>query len=120
MPRNRKDKLGADPRSEAPGTNVPDAFLEPTVPPEWPEGLDPSESPVVSDSPRRALDPRRFGNPRKEELHAQPPNSDSVTDDLPMEPSKERAVRDADVEPDATDPGVSQEIARGHGDSQSV
>lgn len=113
MARQHKDTPGADPRPEAPGTNVPDTFLKPTVPPEWPEGLDPSESPVVAESPRRALDAARFGNPRKEALHAQPPNSDSVTDDLPMEPDEEQLIRDAEVEPDATDPGVSQEIARG-------
>jgi hypothetical protein len=64
---------------------------------------------VVSDSPRRAVSPGRFGKARKEELRSQPPNSDSVTDDDAMEPQDERLLRDADF-PNASDPGSTRDI----------
>lgn len=104
--RKRDDDLGEDPASMEPGSNVPEMYpQEDLVPPEMPSGLDPADTPIVSDSPRRALSSGRFGNPRKEKLADQPPNSDSVTDDEPMEPPEERSVRDADF-PDDFDPGV--------------
>ncbi|HOB74755.1 MAG TPA: hypothetical protein PKG54_09530 [Phycisphaerae bacterium] len=95
---------GQDPESLAPGSDLPEPYPgEEMIPPEAPGDLDPSETPIVSDSPRRALSAGRFGNPRKEELADQSPNSDSVTDDEPMESTEERSMRDVDF-PEDVDP----------------
>jgi hypothetical protein len=94
--RKRHHNLGADPASDQPAPNVPEAYPEDMVPPEAPTGLDPSDTPILSDSPRRAMSPGRFGNPMKDKMSVQPANSDSPTDDDPMEPTDERAERDAD------------------------
>jgi len=111
MAREKSDDFGPDPRSGEPGLNVPGSYPEDPVPPEAPTGLNPSDTPIVPDSPRRALDAGRFGNPRKGKIADQPANSDSVTDDEPMEAGDEQAVRDAEG-PDSTDPGVSRSISR--------
>lgn len=103
MARKRDEDLDTGERSYEPGPEMTDPNLEHDIPPEAPGDLDPSETPIVADSPRRALSARRFGNPRKEEMAAQPPNSDSVTDDDPMEPSEE-ADRDTELEDGAVPP----------------
>jgi hypothetical protein len=103
--RKRDDPVGQDPESLEPGSNAPETYPQgDPAPPTAPGGLDPSDTPIVSDSPRRALSSGRFGNPRKEQLADQPANSDSVTDDEPMEPPEERSVRDADFPDD--EPGM--------------
>ncbi len=79
--RRRRDESEELPRSHEPAPNVPDLYPDNHFAPEAPYGVNPEETPILSDSPRRALSADRFGKPRKEELRAQPPNSDSISED---------------------------------------
>jgi hypothetical protein len=66
------------------------------VSPEAPPGLDSDAVPIASDSPRRAPDPGRLGNPIKDKMEAQPENSDSPSDDSLMKPRKANPTAQTD------------------------
>jgi hypothetical protein len=81
------------------------------VSPEAPPGLDSDAVPIASDSPRRAPDPGRLGNPIKDKMEAQPENSDSPSDDSLMKPPEGQSDR-PDRSPGSVAPGASEPRGR--------